>query len=181
MFKLDIKKLDYRGKIFLTFGILILVMAAILVFIDIPAVKNIKKMKDEIEFQRVDLEKKYVKSQRLKKMVLSVGKIETEIARLNNIFVNENRQLEFITRLESTAQKNSLVQEINLSKADTGTNGYKNSNLYIKASGNFDNLVNYLADLEAFEYYVNISDMELVSGQKDGEYDLNLKAITYWR
>lgn len=182
MYKLNFKKLDFRGKIIAIFAAVIAATILILAFIVLPAVKNIKKMKADIEFQRLDLEKKYVKSQRLKKMALSLGKIENEVNRLDNIFISEHRQLEFITILENVAQENGLDQEINLNM-DTGEKKeFNTANLNMRVVGNYGGLVKYLKDLEDLEYYINITDLEMSAvPNEDGQYDLMIKALTYWR
>lgn len=165
----------------LIFGIFCVTAAAIFIFIDLPAIKNIKKIKDEIEFQRLDLEKKYFKIQRSKKTALSLNKIEAEMAEMNNVFINENRELEFITSLERLAAKNSLSQEINLAGKEGQKEGEPRvANLYVRLTGSYDNIINYLSDMESSEYYINFTGLELSSAPNSGQYSLSLKALTYW-
>ncbi|MFA6171877.1 MAG: type 4a pilus biogenesis protein PilO [Patescibacteria group bacterium] len=181
MLKFNFKKLDYTKKITIISGFLVLVLAAVIVWVDLPAVKNINKMKDEIEFQRLDLEKKYAKSQRIKKMALSLGKIENEVLRLDKVFISEYRELEFITRLEQIAQSDSVIQEINLNKsAVMETGGFRAVYLFARCQGSYENLVKYLEDIEALDYYINIEDLQITKGENE-EFSLNLKALTYWR
>ena len=182
MFKISLRKLDYKNRIVsIVFG-LGLALAAIIIWIDIPAAKNIYKIKADIEFQRVDLEKKYAKSQQMKKMALNLGKIEGDIDRLNKIFISEYRELEFITQLEQIALNNALTQDINLNKGEVESKGpYHSSVLYINCQGGYENIIKYLSDLESLDYYINIEDLNLVSGEESGQHNLTLKASTFWR
>ncbi|MFA6393383.1 MAG: hypothetical protein WCW25_00705 [Patescibacteria group bacterium] len=181
MFAFKPRKNDYRWKILLIFGIFCLSSAFIFVFIDLPAINKIKIIKDKIEFQRFDLEKKYFKAQQSKKISLSLNKIEAEMAKMTNVFIDKNRELEFITRLEWFAAKNSLSQEINLEDKKGQKDGEAGvANLYVHLTGKYDDIISYLADLESSDYYINITGLELSSGHYGGLYDLSLKALTYW-
>jgi Tfp pilus assembly protein PilO len=181
MIAFKLKKLDYRGKITVIFAILSVIAGIIITLVVIPSIKKINKMKDEIEFQRSDLEKKYFKAQRSKKTVLNLVKTEEEMAKMNNAFINENRELEFITRLEDLASRNSLSQEINLAPKEKAEEGKPRvASLFIRVSGGHDNILRYLADIESLEYYINISGLELTSNSESGGYTLSLKALTYW-
>jgi Tfp pilus assembly protein PilO len=181
MIEFKLKKLDYRGKIILIFSVLSVVAAIIIVFVVIPSMKKISKMKEEIEFQRADLEKKYFKIQRSKKTALNLVKTGEEMGKLNSVFINENRELEFITRLEELASKNSLAQEINLSGKDKAEEGKpRTASLYVRITGSYDNIINYLSGVESLEYYINISGLELTVDDEKGEYSLSFKALTYW-
>ena len=180
MIALKLKKMDYRGKITLIFALFAASAAIIIAFTVIPSIKKINTMKKEIEFQRADLEKKYFKIQRSKKTALNLVMTEEKMAKMSNTFINENRELEFITRLEELASKNSLSQEINLAPKEKTEEGRPRvTSLHVRAVGNYDDIISYLSGIESLEYYINISGMELMADD-EGNYDLSFKALTYW-
>ncbi len=84
LFKFDLKK-----KIILSMAIFLLIILGLLLFVVIPTVRDIKNMSREIEEQRLDLEKKYIKGQSLKQLAENLKMIEPELVKLDKIFINQ--------------------------------------------------------------------------------------------
>lgn len=156
-------KLNLKNKIIISILIFIIALAALIWFIVLPTVGDIKKMGDDIEAQRVDLEKKYIKGQSLKKLSENLKIIEPQLNKLDQIFINSNRELEFITKLEEIANANAVTQKINLGAAskDTGGSDYQIMPLQLFTQGTFGGQINYLKKLESLNYYINIKSIEL--------------------
>jgi len=171
--KIDFK-FNLKKKIIFSLITLFIVIFFIVYLIVIPTVLDIKKMGNEIEAQRIDLEKKYIKGQNLKQLAENLKKIEPQLDKLDKIFINHNRELEFITTLEEIAQTNEITQKINLSTDQASeSQKFKKMPLQLYAKGNFINLVNYLLSLENLYYYINIKSIELFPGSNNLE-DINL-------
>ncbi len=186
------KKIGLRKKIIIIIILLPSTIAGIIYFVVISSINDIKRFKDEIETQRIDLEIKYKKGQSLKKLSEDLKTVKPLISELDKIFINEDNVLGFITTLEKIAGDNRISQNINLlSSKSFAKNGYKKTPLQITTSGEFIGQLNYLIDLEALDYYININSLELTSsdspssvpGGQAGGKNINMLifADTYWK
>ena len=175
-------KFDLKNKITLSLLGFLIIILSLIYFIVLPTVKDIKIMGNAIEAQREDLEKKYVKGQSLKKLTENLNKIEPRLKLLNQIFINKNRELEFITSLENEANKSQVSQKINLSapSKETGPN-FKKIGLQLFTKGDFEKQLSYLLGLEHLSYYINIKLLELSpAGGETNSLNMYLDADTYW-
>lgn len=189
-----LKKLTLKKKLFIINGILLAAVGAIIYFVVVPSLKEIKRMQADIEAQRTDLEEKYQKGQSLKKLTESLEAIEPKLERLDQVFINQNRELEFITALEDIAGKQGVDQKITLGKIQPAKNkDYQKMPITISAGGRYADLIRYLLALESSNYYINISSIEIAGGgprqpnsvadgaAQDGQLGLAIQAETYWK
>jgi Tfp pilus assembly protein PilO len=187
----NLVKLDLKKRIIISlFGFFIFIFS-IIYFIIFPSIKDIKKMKNEIELQRVDLERRYVKGQSLRKTMEKLERAEEKIHILDQVFIGQDCGLDFVTALEGAAGKNRITQKINLlSSSEVDSGFYKMVPLQLSSGGTIDRQMNYLVSLENLDYYVNIKSLELSSGspaKQDGEPEIGsyvnlfVAADTYWR
>jgi len=154
----------------------------IIYFIVIPTVRDIKKISSDVYAERLDLEKKYLRGQLLKKTVEDFEKIKPQKNKLLSAFITENQELEFITNLEKIATENKLTQNIRLHQNpdDQGDKIFYNLPLEVTAQGDFINIMKYLRDLETLSYYFNINSISLDSdGQTPLSVSVNLKGSVY--
>ncbi len=187
-------KFDLKNKIAVSLIGFLLIIFSLVYFIVWPTIRDIKIMGSEIDAQKIDLEKKYIKGQNLKQLTENLKKIEPKLELLEQIFINRNRELEFITSLENEANKNRVNQKINLSApASTENQNFQKIGLQLFTQGGFNNLLAYITDLESLSYYINFKTLELSPGsagqavkaadnQEPPEVNLNLflSSETYW-
>lgn len=187
-------KLTLKNKIAATMAGFLLIIFGLLYFIVIPTIRDIKTMGSDIEAQRLDLEKKYIKGQSLRQLTENLKTIEPRLNTLDQIFINKNRELEFITTLESRAFNNQISQKINLTAPQaTESQGFEKIGLQLFTGGKFIKHLRYLANLESLGYYVNIKSLEFSPsadgpGQNqapaDQDQTKNINALisadTYW-
>ena len=140
----------------------ILAIGLIIFSIIIPTVSDIKKISNAIYAERVDLEKKYLRGQLLKKTSRDFETATLQKDKLDTIFITEGEELKFISTLEKVASNNNVDQTIDLQAKDTKQkNGLKTFSLKITVTGGFTQVMKYLASLEKLNYYVNISFLNL--------------------
>lgn len=190
-------KFNLRNKITASLTVWLAIILFLIYFIVVPTIKEIKTMGRLIEAQREDLEKKYIKGQSLKQLAENLNKIEPNLKLLDQIFINKNRELEFITSLENEADKNQVGQKINLSAPQKEANSdWQKSDLALHTKGGFIKQLEYLLALERLNYYLNVKLLELspaggeqVKGENqetkpaDNEppsLNMYLNADTYW-
>lgn len=156
------QKINLKNKIVAALVAFGLILFALIYFIVIPTIKDIKTMSQEIEEQRIDLEKKYIKGNSLKQLAENLKKIEPKLSSLDQIFISKNRELEFITTVENEANKNRVGQKINLSSPKATENlEFQKNNLQLFTKGEFNKQLKYLLSLESLGYYINVKSIEL--------------------
>ncbi|MFA6306305.1 MAG: type 4a pilus biogenesis protein PilO [Patescibacteria group bacterium] len=157
-------KFNLKNKITASLAGFLIVILSLIYFIVIPTVREIKAMGQSIEAQREDLEKKYIKGQSLKQLTKNLNEIEPKLELLDQIFINKNRELEFITSLEDKAENNQISQKINLSPPQaTKSQDFQKIDLQLSTTGKFTKQLKYLIDLESLNYYINMKTLELSS------------------
>ncbi|MEA3464126.1 MAG: hypothetical protein U9R14_03565 [Patescibacteria group bacterium] len=157
-------KLNLKKKISISLVVFILIIGCLVYFIIIPTIGSIKAIGQNIENQRIDLEKKYIKGQNLRQLTKNLKKIEPQLVVLDQIFINQDYELEFIIAMEELANQNNVSQKINLdtSRVIEG-NGRQILPLNLFLQGNYTDIINYLTSLETLNYYININSLELSS------------------
>lgn len=188
----NIIKFDLKKKIITSIIMFLVLILSIVFFVVIPAVRDIKSIKMDIEAQKIDLEKKYLKGQSLRRLSEKIKEIEKKIKVLDQVFVAENDSLGFITALEDVADRNFVEQKIDLlSLEDASEDVFREIPVKLFSTGNINNQLNYLVDLETLHYYINIKSLELRSssggdysengGLFSGNTSLFVSADTFWQ
>lgn len=149
-----------KNTIIIIIGILILIFLLI-GLINIPTVSDILKLKKMIYLERVDLEKKYLRSQVLKKILSDFERVQPQKEKIDSIFIPLGKELEFITTLEEYASKHKVKQEVSIGKTIDKSGVYTISPLNIKLEGNFKNTLDYINDLNKISYYYNILSLTI--------------------
>lgn len=173
-------KINMKKRIFAVPAVFILLIACLIYFIILPAVKDIEETGAQIKSQRTELDKKYYKSKNARQSTKSLKAIEDDVEKLDRVFISQNQELAFITALEEIAVKNNINQNINLNLSSGGKNNkYGTIPLILTTQGNFINQFNYLRDLERLNYYLNIKSLNLSASGGAGAYSPLDKTIKY--
>lgn len=183
---------------------------AISYFAIIPSILTIGDLKIAIINEKINTEKKYQNKKNAIEVENKISQIEPDITSLDDVFINKNRELEFITILENIANKNNINQKINLTPPTTSTEtktsktnknkksaekteeiSIPSSPLNIVASGRFENIINYIQEINSLKYYINISGLDFsktseiindeINLQSKQVITLNISAKTYWK
>ena len=185
-FNLDIKK-----KITIRVLTSLILFFLIAYFFAFPLIKKIKTQKEDIIAKKIELEDRMSKDKNIIGLNEQIKKIEPELLELDKIFININRELDFITLLESVANNNNIEQRLNIAPGQTKKDDdiYQTQPLIIDANGEFKDIVQYIADLEALTYYITINSININGINKLGKDDANqnnsvkitINALTYWK
>ncbi|OGY47433.1 MAG: hypothetical protein A3J65_04780 [Candidatus Buchananbacteria bacterium RIFCSPHIGHO2_02_FULL_45_11b] len=165
-----------KRKIIISIALVGAATGLIVYAIILPTIQDIKKISDAVYAERMDLEKKYIRGQLLKKTLEDFEKARPQKEKLASVFVNQGKELEFITALEKIAADQGLKQNIQMPAA-TGKKSEKN--LYsrllgITVNGDFIGILKYLKDLEKLNYYFNISSLTVgLDGKNPGNKAVN--------
>jgi Tfp pilus assembly protein PilO len=128
-----------------------------------PTIAYILNTKDQIKAQREELEKRYQRIMYLRKNVDKLKEIEEQLVVLNDLFLMKGEEVEFITTLESIADKNNIWQKINLKEININDPAQTTLPFGVTAVGKIHNMITYLLDMEQLKYYINFNSINIVS------------------
>lgn len=178
-------KTDFKRKSLILIIVYLVLTTVVFYFLVNPAIEDVKSLRLEILSKKIDIEKNINKEINKSELGAKLRKIEADIEKFNKIFINKDRDLEFITTLEGIADENNISQYISIN-----TSTYNNENAYniipitLNATGNFENSMEYLKKLETSMYYIKITSLsleKLEAADSQSKVKLNIGADTYWK
>ena len=180
--------LDIKKKITIRVLTSLILCFLIIYFFTFPLLKKIKTQKEDIIAKKIELEDRMSKDKNIISLNEQIKKIEPDLLKLDKIFISMNRELDFITLLESAADNNNVEQKLNISPEQSKKNNdiYHAQPLTINARGKFKNIIQYIADLEAITYYITINSINISRTGKNEKnpndsIKLMINALTYWK
>jgi len=95
---------------------------------------------------------------------------------VHNSVIDPSKIVDFIVEIENTAKKNNIELEINIANKDKESLDKNFSRAYykIKASGNFDDIMKFLASIENLRYYSDIENIKMSSMEELGGGDSDM-------
>jgi Tfp pilus assembly protein PilO len=128
---------------------------------------SIRESEDKIVIQKIEQDKKYKDSIVQKQLVTKMKMVESQLKRVDSIFVNKDRMLDFVTTIEGIAANDRINMKINISESASPTAGFYKNTLEISAKGNYLNIINFVEDLELLNYYINIRLLDIQKTTED--------------
>jgi Tfp pilus assembly protein PilO len=170
-------------KIILQLSSLVIILVLIFAVI-LPLSSKLKQVAKNVEDQRVTLEITQKKAQNTASLISDYDKIKSYQQEISKFFINKKDQLDFLTSLENTAQENNLTQVLTLEEVGK-IEQIKDLPLSIVLTGNYLDIIKYLAEIEALNYYISIESINL-SKQSSSTAALNnvtatIESKTYWQ
>ena len=159
--------------IFILFALFIISLLLICLVIR-PSLKSIKDNNQKIIYQKQNLTELLSKGQSLAENQKNLKKIKADFDKLENVWLKAGNELGFITDLEKAAENNQLEQSISFDndKGDKETQATKTRMIPIgiNLNGGLDEFINYMREIEALDYYININQVEISSHTNQAEY-----------
>jgi len=151
-------------------------------FIVTPTVNDILTIKGDINIIQGELEKRYERTQKLKRSIQELNSLREEANKFAQATIRQGEELRVITELENLANIYQIDQTLNLQFHDTSedkpTKGSKAKvhplPQYYRFSflnnGQFEDQLKYLQALETLPYYLIINNLQLE--KRGGEEDV---------
>lgn len=143
-----------------------------------------KKAKTEFYFETMKLNQDFSKK---------MGTINDKIKIIENSFIRRDREIDFIKTMEDLAMENNIKQNISIDNvALDAKDKYKKVPMDLSISGDFEDVMNYIADIQSLKYYINIKFVSFSTSiinnnlgdpkapQKQGVSGI-IKTETYWQ
>ncbi|MDP3900157.1 MAG: hypothetical protein Q8Q23_03700 [bacterium] len=168
--------------LFLSIGLIIVLV--LFYFSILPNFSKLNDISNEVRIMNSEMQKKAEKIT-LEDFLVILNQYEEKQKVFNDTVLSNNRRLELITALEDNASLYNVEQKINFRDitAIEGTNYYV-SELQIWISGDFNNSLRYLDNLEKLPFYINIDDIKISSKQDENNsnfIDVVISSKIYWQ
>lgn len=164
-----------------------LLLLGVIFLIILPSAREISSIRKQVLEERVRLEKLYVRGQLQKKVRENYNSIIESADWLDNILLKENQELQYITALESIAEKNGIKLKINVGESvKIDALPFSALNLSLDLTGRWPKIVLFLNDLENLPYYTNIKEIVFARQQGfssepvNGTVSATVSAQTLW-
>lgn len=170
------KKNSPQNKLLINSLLFIIFVTFTSYFILIPTINKIKRLRVDIANTKIKINSALEKRKNINSQANKLKTVENQIEKLDKVFISRNRELEFITTLESIASKNNVEQTFDLKDIpDSTTSEFLTIPISIKAKGKFNDIMDYLINLETMTYYINITDIELATtgAPRRGSFSIN--------
>lgn len=135
---------------------------AIIGVVILPTILDIQELSQQTEVASSFLERRALNAQNLHISLEQSNKIKQDTNTYDKYFFRKGSELSLITSLEDVANKNAVNAKIESSNLDKIAAG-KYVVLSISANGQYANILQYLADLEQLDYFININNVSLIS------------------
>ncbi len=158
--------------------VLALALGLIMLLVVYPNLKKIIKIRQEAQSLRQLMELKYEKIRRLNKPRLGFAAAQKIIANNQTIFINRGAEYDLINNLERLAADLALSPKIDLASKENPLNSELYFlNLTIITTGNWQNLMAYLNQLEKMRVVIGLADVLIA--QEENQTTLTVKGRLY--
>lgn len=156
--------MSIKKKMYFTLALVAIAIGLIAYAILWPTWQEINDVVTAIQRERLDLEEKYQRGQRMKKMTAEYQKIKSLRTRLDTIFIPSGDELSFITTLERLEREYNVevIPALEGLRDALGPNDPLPLGLTIR--GNYESAIRYLIGLERLTYYYNIASVNIRAG-----------------
>lgn len=195
--------MNSNRKYILIFSGLVIFCIVLLWGVILPTLTDIKSYNNQIDQEKIKLSKLLKQGQSVVENKKNLKQLKSEINILDTAWLKTGDELIFITDLENIAEKNNLEQNIVFDNtkitALTGSTDIKTIPIELKINGQMNDIMHYINQLEALDYYINLTKIDLHSQNnntkkyptqinadeqitpEDTMLSANLSGITYWQ
>jgi Tfp pilus assembly protein PilO len=156
------KKMGIKNKLIIWSVLFAVLMFLIVYLLILRNAGNINAVKEDIIKEQVAIEQKLYEDRNKAMTLSSLNRIEPLVDTLNVIFIDKSRAIEFFSILENAAKNNNIEQKIDMAEIKMDSKAYfTKTPITIKCEGGFDDLTNYLKDLERLNYYISVNSLSI--------------------
>lgn len=155
--------MNIKRKIIALLIIIVVFMGGIGYFIVLPTINDIKTIKEAVQFEKIDLEKKYQRGQLLNKVLEEFEKIQLEEDKLKSVFIRQGEELQFVTSLEEIAENFNIKQKLKLEDVSEKRPDllYSTLKLSVDTQGRFIDTLKYIEKINQLSYYYNVQEISI--------------------
>ena len=177
-----------KNRMLVSAGLFCLALLAIVLLLIIPSLREIELINRQVYDERVRLEKLYVRGQLQKKVRENYAKIRDNVKFLDEIFLHEHQELQYIGALEQAAASDGVTLKIDIGEAKrTPQQLLSTLKFNFEIKGDWPAIMRWLDTVENIPYYTDIKEVAIAvrAGDKnqpapERAATVNIAAETYW-
>jgi Tfp pilus assembly protein PilO len=151
----------------ITFAILVILLVVFIIF---PLFREIKDNSRELISQKESLATLEEKIGNLEKFKILYKELEQILEKIDNLFINSEVPVEFISFLETTAENCQQKIEISPTSAKKSEKELWSSLTFqIASTGSFPNFLKFLEKLETSPYLIEIKNINISKSGEGGD------------
>lgn len=151
-----------QKKMFIIILLYILMIFTIAFFIIPPLIGELQEIHGKIDRQKASLEERFQKGQLINVILKEYYETKPQQNILQSVFLQRNKELDFISLLESLSKKYSVSLKISPSQTNGGNNHTLPLQLHIE--GQYLQILKFLNAVEKQDIYFPISKISLQQG-----------------
>lgn len=149
-------------KIYISSAILILLIILFIIFLICPIFEEIKKNSKDLISQNENLASLEVKVVNLKKFETIYQNLKPNLEKIDNLFIDPEVPVEFISFLEKTSRECDLTLSLSLSsQKKIAEETWSSLNFQTNLTGSFLDFSKFLEKLESSPYLIEIKDITI--------------------
>ena len=158
----------FKNKINLSIIIFLLLAILLVVFVIYPLFKEIKSNSEELVSQKKELATLEAKIDYLEKFKILYKNLEEILEKIENLFVNPEIPIEFISFLEKKAEDCQMTIQIapSIYKEEIEKDHWAYLSLQISTVSSFPNFLKFLEKLESSIYLIEIQNLNINKSTK---------------
>jgi len=173
-------------KINLSIIIFVVLISLLISFVIYPSLKEIKKNSKELIYQKENLSNLESKIANLEKFKVLYKSLEEILDKIDNLFIDPEVPMDFISFLEENSKDCQLTTEISFLPAKrTETDPWPFLLFKITSIGSFSNFLKFLEKLENSKYLIEIQNLSInqtkkseTSSKADIQANLSIKVYS---
>ena len=169
-------KLKQKEKIIVLNLFIVIVFIVFYFFLLSPNLGKIAEVKANLESQRNSLALLEKNGHDIKLVKQNLSLVENYVNKMSNYFIKND--LEFITQIESLANKHHLESKITMGEP-VSAGKFNKIVLTMYLQGNYQDQIKFLTELQGIDYYLNIQNVEIVP-ISDVNNNMTLSIDSYW-
>jgi len=173
--------LSREQKIITVVSVLFVLTIAIGVGIIYPTVSYIMKINQNTLDLRLYLERRYENVRKMHNSLQQVNEIREKVANYDQYLFHPGDELALITALENLSARHQVEQKIDSTNLDQANK--KQVNIGLTVTGGYNDLLDYLSDLESFNYFLNVTQLHwsalFADGSEATKYQIRLQLSLY--
>ncbi len=155
----------------------------------VPSIVAIQDLKKKIAEEQAKIDVRYALRRYIRNSVTNLADTKRRIGALAAGALQEGKELDFITALESAAAASGVRQEISLETANQKdlSSWEREIPLKLRVTGPYDRVLRHLRGLERLPYFILVesvtADAPRPSGNPadDGDVEALITGIVYWQ
>ena len=168
--------LNNERKTIIILSLFFVIILVVIFAIILPTIQYIKDLNDDTGNLKSYLEKIHDNTHSVRISKAKIEDIKKQTADYDNYLFYHGDELKLINILETIASNNKVIQKID--NSDLGSAGSNLIHISLTLNGDYQNLLQYILDLEKSNYFIQIEHLQLspfVNLQDSS--DLNLSAM----